>query len=107
MAGDALAVRGYQLGVRDPEPLRSLARRLAVEDAKRRADELSEAAGIRLGPIVALEDGAAAPPQAGWRAKAMAASAPSTVPIEPGEVSASSTVTITYAIAPSWRRRLR
>ena len=107
VAGDALAVRGFELGVRDPEPLRSRARRLAVEDATRRAGELSEAAGIRLGPIVALEDGAAAQPQTGWRTMAMAASASSTVPIEAGEVSASSTVTLTYAITPSWRRRLR
>jgi uncharacterized protein YggE len=107
VAGDALAVRGFQLGVRDPEPLRSEARRRAVEDAKRRASELSEAADIRLGPIVALEDGGAAPGQTGWRAMAMSVGASSAVPIEPGEVSASSTVTITYAIAPSWRRRLR
>jgi uncharacterized protein len=107
LAGDALAVRGFQLGVRDPEPLRSRARRLAVEDATRRASELSEAAGIRLGPIVALEDGAATPAQTGWRPTVMAASASSTMPIEAGEVSASSTVTITYAITPSWRRRLK
>jgi uncharacterized protein YggE len=99
-AGDALAVRGLQLGVRDPEPLRSEARRLAVEDARRRAVELSQAAGIRLGPIVALEDGAAPQSPTVWRARAMAASAPSDVPVEPGEVSAHSAVTITYAIAP-------
>ena len=98
VAGEALAVRGFQLSVRDPEPLRSEARRLAVEDARRRAVELAQAAGIRLGPIVVLEDGAGVPAQALWRATAMSAGAATDVPIEAGEVSARSTVGITYAI---------
>lgn len=99
VAGDALSLRGFQLGVRDPEPLRREARRLAVEDAGRRAVELAQAAGIRLGPIVALVDGAAAQEPTFRRAIAMSAAAPSNVPIEPGEVSARSAITITYAIA--------
>jgi uncharacterized protein len=98
-AGDALSLRGFQLGVRDPEPLRREARRLAVEDAGRRAVELAQAAGIRLGPIVELVDGAAAQEPTFRRAVAMSAAAASSVPIEPGEVSARSAITITYAIA--------
>jgi uncharacterized protein len=99
VAGDALSLRGFQLGVRDPEPLHREARRLAVEDAGRRAVELAQAAGIRLGPIVALVDGAAAQEPTLRRAMAMSAATSSNVPIEPGEVSARSAITITYAIA--------
>lgn len=98
-AGDALAVRGFQLGVRDPEPLRSEARRLAVADARKRAVELSQAAGIRLGSILRLEDGAGSRAPT-VRAMAMSASPAAHVPIEAGEVSAVSTITMTYAIEP-------
>ncbi len=97
--GDALLIRGIQLSVRDPEPLRSEARRLAVEDARKKAVELSHAAGIRLGAILALEDDSAQSriPQVRY-ARVMAASSNPTVPIEPGEVSVVSSITITYAI---------
>jgi uncharacterized protein YggE len=101
VAGDALAVRGFYLGVRDPEPLRREARRLAVEDARRRAVELSAAAGVRLGSLLALQDsaGSHASPPGRVTTMAFAAAAPS-VPVEPGEVSASSVITMTYAILP-------
>jgi uncharacterized protein YggE len=100
-AGDALQVRGIQLGVTDPEPMKSVARRLAVEDARRKATELSQSTGIRLGSILAIEeDGARS--QASYRptSRAMSVTAASGVPIEPGEVSAVSSITITYAIEP-------
>jgi uncharacterized protein YggE len=100
-AGDALQLRGMQLGVTDPEPMRRVARRLAVEDAKRKASELSQSAGVRLGSILAIEDDGARS-QASYRlsARAMSVTAASSVPIEPGEVSAVSSITITYAIEP-------
>jgi len=100
VAGDALSTRGFQLSVRDPEPLRRESRRLAVMDARTRAVELSEAAGIDLGPILALEDGAAPPGPTVRYARTMSFGAAADVPVAPGEVSATSTVTITYAISP-------
>jgi uncharacterized protein YggE len=98
-AGDALQVRGIQLGVEDPEPMRSEARRLAVADAMRKASELTHAAGIRLGSIIAMTDGHAGPWNSGVRTMALsAASSGAAMPIEAGEVSSVSSVTITYAI---------
>jgi uncharacterized protein YggE len=99
--GDAVQVRGIQLGVRDPEPLRREARRLAVEDGKRKAAELSQSAGVRLGPILSIED-ATARSQVSYVpfARTMSAASASSMPIEPGEVSAVSSITITYAIEP-------
>ena len=98
-AGDGLQVRGIQLCVRDPEPLKKEARRLAVEDAQKKAMEFSQAAGFRLGVVLALEDDAAPSifPQ-GRYARVMAASSGPSLPIEPGEVSAVSSIKITYAI---------
>ena len=98
-AGDALALRGFQLGVRDPTPLRSEARRRAVEDARTRAGELAQAAGVRLGSILSLEDGAGARAPA-VRTMTMSAASAADVPIAAGEVSAVSTITMTYAIEP-------
>jgi uncharacterized protein len=100
-AGDGLQIRGIQLCVRDSDPLRSEARRLAVEDAQKKAMELSQAAGFRLGVILSLEedDPRSAVPRVRY-ARVMAASSSPTVPIEPGEVSAVSSITLTYAIEP-------
>jgi uncharacterized protein YggE len=98
-AGDALQVRGIQLGVEDPEPMRSEARRLAVADATKKANELTQAAGIRLGSILAMEDGNAGPRNPVVRAMAFSAAGSGTaMPIEAGEVSSVSSVSITYAI---------
>jgi uncharacterized protein len=98
-AGDALQIRGIQLGVQDPEPLRSEARRLAVEDAKRKAAELSQSCGIRLGSILSVEDdGARSRVSYALAARTMSATAAANIPIEPGEVSANSSIMITYAI---------
>jgi uncharacterized protein len=100
-AGDALQVRGIRLSIHDPEPLKREARRLAVGDAQRKALELSQAAGLRLGTILSLEeDGIQSRVPLPRRAMPMSASMASGVPIEPGEVSAVSTVTVTYAIEP-------
>jgi len=98
--GDALQIRGLTLGVADPEPLKSEARRLAVRDARRRATELAQEAGLRLGAVVSVSDQAPGPVTTGFRATAMAATASGVpnVPIEAGTVSASSVVTLVYAI---------
>jgi uncharacterized protein len=98
-AGDALQVQGIHLTVRDSEPLRREARHMAVEDARRKATELSHSAGVRLGSILSIEDDNSRP-QVSYRlaARTMSATAASNIPIEPGEVSAVSSILITYAI---------
>jgi uncharacterized protein len=99
--GDALQVRGVQLTIQDLEPLKSEARRLAVQDAKTRARELSEAAGVRLGALLSIEGeqaGSGRSPGAARTMSMSASPAAASVPIEPGDVSAVSTVTLTYAL---------
>ena len=86
---------GLQLTVSDAEALREEARRLAVEDAAARAAGMAEAAGVTLGPLVALNEGGAQPfpPIIGAR-MAMAES----VPIAAGETEITASVTAVYAI---------
>jgi len=96
--GDGFQVRGIDLSLQDPEPLKSQARRLAVRDARRRAVELTAEAGVRLGDLISIED---ENPTAGNGRRAMATSAAfaaSNLPIEAGDVSLISNVTLTYAI---------
>jgi hypothetical protein len=57
VAGDALQVRGLHLTIDDPRPLLETARRAAVADALERARHLAEAAGVRTGAIMAIEEG--------------------------------------------------
>lgn len=96
-AGDSLQVKSLQLGLKDPGPLRSQARRLAVEDAKSKAEELSEAAGVTLGKIVSIDDNLPIRPR--MSANALAAQPAAVVPVEPGTLRVSSTVTVVYAIS--------
>jgi uncharacterized protein YggE len=98
-AGDALQVRGILVGVEDPEPMRSEARRLAVADAMNKATELTQAAGIQLGSILSMADGHIGSLNPGVRTMALsAASSGPAMPIEAGEVSCVSSITMTYAI---------
>jgi len=98
--GDALQVRGINLTIEDPEPLRSRARRLAIQDAKRRAAEIADEAGVRLGAILSIQDENAGRINYVQQARPMSGhiAASANVPIEAGNVSASSAVTLIYAI---------
>jgi uncharacterized protein YggE len=98
--GDALQIRGITLTIEDPEPLRSQARRLAIQDAKKRAAEISDEVGVRLGPILSIQDETAGPVNFVQRARPMSGhvGAAANVPIEAGNVSASSAITLIYAI---------
>jgi uncharacterized protein YggE len=100
--GESLQVRALQLTVGNPDLLRREARRLAVRDAQSKAEEIAQAAGIRLGPIQTIRGdvgqmGAAIYP----RRSALSMSdmgGPAPFPVEPGEVTTTTSVTITYSI---------
>ena len=99
VVGDALQVQGINLAVQDPEPLKSDARRSAIRDAKKRAVEIAEEVGVQLGPILSIQDETADPFGFTDRVRPMSAyAAAANVPIEAGNVSVSSTVTLVYAI---------
>jgi len=99
--GDALQIRGINLTIEDPEPLKSQARRLAIQDAKRKAAEIAEEVGVQLGPLISIQDESSGPIRFVQTARAMPMSGQAgtaNVPIEAGNVSASSAVTLNYAI---------
>lgn len=55
--GDPLRVSGFSLEVANPLPEQERARREAVAACRRQAEQLADAAGASLGPLVSLEEG--------------------------------------------------
>lgn len=95
VAGDSLQVQALNLTLADPGPLRREARRLAVLDAQRTAEDLAGAAGVRLGQLLSIR-GVFVP--AGPRFPVLASGGIAALPVEPGETVITSSVELTYAI---------
>ncbi len=83
--------------ISEPQPLLDDARRLAVADARRKAELLTEAAGVTLGRVRSIsESGGTMPPPMPMLARARMEDA--SVPIAAGENALRSTVSITYEL---------
>ncbi len=87
---------GLSFGLSDPEPSMNEARKRAVTDAVARAKLLTEAAGVKLGPVMSItEGGGYGAPVPMYR---MEADAASPVPVAAGEVSSTASVTMVFKI---------
>lgn len=87
---------GLQFGVAEPEPHQDAARTGAVLDARRKAELLAQAAGVKLGRLLEINDtGARAPAPI---AVAQFAARAGAVPIAAGELTISAQVTLVYEI---------
>jgi len=93
----ANTVDGLSFGLADPEPVLDEARRRAVTDATRRALLLTEAAGVSLGAVVAINEGGGSFAPAPMFGKAVGMTAEA-VPLASGEVSLSASVTMVWEI---------
>lgn len=90
-------VRGISFGVAEPAQLMDEARKRAIADAQRRARVYAEAAGLKLGKPIRIDEQAGGRPGP-YPAARMEAAAASAVPVAPGEQTFSVTVTVSYAI---------
>jgi uncharacterized protein YggE len=90
-------VRGISFGVTYPAKLMDEARRKAMADAQRRARVYAEAAGLKLGKPIRIDEKAGGRPGP-YPVARMEAAAASAVPIAPGEQTFSVTVTVSFAI---------
>ena len=90
-------IGGIDFSIRDPKPLLTQARAVAVKDAIDRAETYAKAAGITLGPIQSIQEGGTTAPRPMFKAMAVTgyAAAP---PVAAGEETTSASVTITWAI---------
>ncbi|PSL17127.1 SIMPL domain-containing protein [Shimia abyssi] len=101
--GDLVAVgandvNGVRFDVREPRNMQDEARKLAVVDARAKAELYAEAAGVRLGRIVSIsESGGSRPRPEMMRAASMADSA--AVPVAAGELALEAQVQIVWELA--------
>lgn len=93
----ANSMYGIEFGVSDPKAAKDKAARAAVADAKRKAELLAEAAGVRLGsPIKISEASHDGPRPMMMEARMMMAD--SSVPVSEGEQQIKATITVTYKL---------
>jgi len=97
--GDYTRINNISFSVDDPTPYYADARQKAMADAKAKAEQLADLAGVNLGKPTYISEGTVSPPVV-YRDAGMEAMAPApTTPISPGEIDLSLTVQVAYAIA--------
>ena len=87
---------GVSFTIADPKPLADRAREAAVADATAKARTLAAAAGVKLGPLLTIQEGAGGVRPLPFAARALETGA--TTPIIPGEQPIMVGVTMTFAI---------
>lgn len=92
-------IGGIAFDIAEPSKLEEQARIAAVKDARRQAEIMAEAGGVRLVRVVSLAEDGAAPPMPRMMAAAPMAKRDS-VPVEAGETELRARVTIVYEIEP-------
>ncbi len=93
-------INGVSFYVDDQTAAASEARRLAVEDARTKAEELAAAAGLTLGSVISIAEGTVSPmppPMYAAREGDMAM-AEAAVPVQPGSSIVSVDVSMTFAL---------
>ncbi|MBW2542354.1 MAG: SIMPL domain-containing protein, partial [Deltaproteobacteria bacterium] len=98
--GDAARVSGISFAVDEPEQYESEARKAAVEDARKRAEELAALAGVKLGEVRSIAESGVSVPFAerGYRGVMLESAAAPRTPISPGETEISLSVSVVYEI---------
>lgn len=91
-------VGGISFSIGDPTPLLDEARKRALADARRKAEVYAASAGVRLGRLLELSEGADGGPGPMPRMASMAAA--KAVPIATGELELTVTLQARYAIEP-------
>jgi uncharacterized protein YggE len=94
---DANQVHGISFSVAEPEAIVDEARKLAVADARRKAQILARAAGVQLGALLHVEEQGGATPVPRVQRMALAESA---VPVARGELDFAAGVRMTWEIGP-------
>lgn len=88
---------GLQFTLSDPDPVMDDARRLAVADARAKAELYADAAGVELGALISLSETGIRVPRPEMMSMARAADA--AVPVAEGETELRAGVTLVYEIA--------
>jgi uncharacterized protein YggE len=96
--GEVVQVQSLSFTIEKPEELRAQARKDAMADARTRAEDLAELAGVKLGKPISVSESASAPPTPFSEKATMGVGGQEATPIQPGELEVSVTVDVLYAI---------
>jgi uncharacterized protein YggE len=96
--GDVVQIQSLSFTIEKPETLRAQARKDAMADARARAENLAELAGVKLGKPISVTESASAPPTPFSEKATMGVGGQEATPIQPGELEVSVTVDVLYAI---------
>jgi uncharacterized protein YggE len=97
--GDYTRINNISFSVDDPTPYYEQARQEAMDDARAKAGQLADLAGVNLGKPTYISEGSVSPPVI-YRDAGMAIPAPeSSTPISPGEIELTLNIQVAYAIA--------
>jgi hypothetical protein len=96
--GDFTRINSINFSVDDPSPYYEEARQKAVADARAKAEQLAELAGVRLGKPTYISEWSSYPVYQRDVYYEAAAPAPMPTPISPGEMELTLSVQIAYAI---------
>ena len=100
VAGGANEINGINFMRDDAQGAEDDARRDAVSTARHRAEVLAEAAGMRLGPVLVIRDGAPQAPPMPMGMRAMDAKAEASIPVEAGRMDINAAVEMDFALLP-------
>jgi uncharacterized protein YggE len=92
-------IGGISFDIAEPAKLEEQARVAAVKDARRQAEIMAEAGGVRLVRVISIAEEGAAPPMPRMMVAAQMSKRDS-VPVEAGETEVRARVTIVYEIEP-------
>lgn len=98
VAEGANQIQGIAFSVAEPDALLDEARRRAVADARRKAGILAEAAGVRLGAVIRIDEQGSRVPAPIVRGRMAMAEA--SVPVAGGELDFEASVSMTWRIEP-------
>jgi uncharacterized protein len=96
----ANSINGITFGLQDPESAQEESLDRAMADAHRKALRLAASAGVVISGIIAIEEGQSTRPLPIYHTFAAAGARMQATPIQPGEISAETTVTVVYGIRP-------
>ncbi|MDY7018923.1 MAG: SIMPL domain-containing protein [Chloroflexota bacterium] len=97
--GDLTRIQGINFSVDDPEPYYEQARDKALKDAKNKATQLADLAGVKLGKPTYISEGTVYVPRvSGNFLEKTGAPAPAPPPISPGELKITLNVQVAYEI---------
>lgn len=99
-AGDSVVVRSLSFTIDDPSKLQAQARDLAVKQARQRADQLAQPAGVKVGKVLSITEGSGSTPQQPFAAAVLAAprTGGSDTPIQTGDMEIVVNINATFAI---------